>query len=57
MRQPFTPYHQFAYSPYCSLNIFLSTDEENLLENQELSKLVIISLILMALMFDAGVIM
>ena len=53
--QPFTPYHQFAYSLYCSLYISGNADKENLFKNQELYKLVIISFILMTLMFDSGV--
>ena len=34
--QPFTPWHQYACSPYCSLYMVLSADKENLLNNQEL---------------------
>ena len=32
----FTPDHQYGYSLYCSLNISLRADEENLCNNQEL---------------------
>ena len=39
---PFTPYHQYAYSLYCSLYISRGADKEKLLNNQELLKLVII---------------
>ena len=31
---PFTPKHQYAYSPYCSLYISLGADKENLFNNQ-----------------------
>ena len=40
------------YSPYCSLNIFQGTDKENLFNNQELLKLMIISFILLIIKFD-----
>ena len=55
--QPFTPWNQFAYSLFCSLYISWNADKENLFNNQELYKLVIISFILMTLMFDSGVIL
>ena len=55
--QPFTPWNQFAYSLYCSLYISWNADKENLFNNQEIYKLVIISFILMTLMFDSGVIL
>ena len=50
----FTPKHHqiILYSPYCSLNIFQGTDKENLCNNQELLKLVIISFILLIIKFD-----
>ena len=47
---------QYAYSPYCSPNIFKEADKENLFHNQELLKMVIISSILMNFMFDSGMI-
>ena len=50
--EPFTPYHQYAYSPYLSLDISTGSDKENLFSNQQLLQLVIISFILMTLMFD-----
>ena len=52
----FTPKHHqiILYSPYCSLNIFQGTDKENLCNNQELLKLVIISFILLIIKFDPG---
>ena len=43
----------YAYSPYFSL----SSDKENLLNNQELFSVVIISSILMTLMFNLGMIL
>ena len=43
------------YSPLCSLYVFLVTDKDNLFNNQELLKLVIISSILVALTFVSGV--
>ena len=45
-----------AYSPYCSVNISQGADKENLFNNQELMKLVIICFLLVILMFDSGVI-
>ena len=51
---PFTPYHQYAYSPYCSPYISEDADGENLVNNQELLQLVIISFIHVTLMSDAG---
>ena len=32
----FEPYHQYAYSPYCSLYISKGDDMESLFNNQEL---------------------
>ena len=43
------------YSPLCSLYVFLVTDKDNLFNNQELLKLVIISFILVAVKFVSGV--
>ena len=43
------------YSPLCSLYVFLVTYKDNLFNNQELLKLVIISFILVALTFVSGV--
>ena len=34
--EPLKPYHQYAYSPYCSLYISQGADKENLFNNQEL---------------------
>ena len=50
--QPFTPSHQNAYSPYCSLYISKDDEGENLFNNQEFLQLVIISFNLMTLMFE-----
>ena len=46
--ETFSLYHQFAYSPFCSLYISLGVDKENLFNNQELLQLVIISFILVS---------
>ena len=54
--EPLKPYHQYAYSPYCSLYISQGADKENLFNNQELLLLEIISFILITLMCDSGVI-
>ena len=43
------------YSPLYSLYVFLVADKDNLFNNQELLKLVIISFILVALTFVSGV--
>ena len=51
----FTPQHQYAYSPYCSLYISLGADKENLFNNQEVLQLIIISFILLTLVCDLGV--
>ena len=53
---PLHPLHQYAYSPHCSLFISYGADKENLFNNQELPKLLIISFILVTLMCDLGVI-
>ena len=50
-------YHQYTYSPYCSLYIFYGTGKENLFNNQEFFKLVIISFILMTSVIVLGVIL
>ena len=55
--QLLTPPHQYAYSPYCPLNISKGADKENLFTNQEFLCSMIISLILVTLMFDSGVIL
>ena len=34
--QPFSPWHQYIYSPYCSLYIPWGADEENLFHDPEL---------------------
>ena len=49
--------NQYAYSPYCFLYISKGADKKNLFTNQELVSLVIISLILMTLMCDSGMIL
>ena len=40
--EPFIPYHQDPYSPYCSLYITQGADKVNLLHNQEILLLLII---------------
>ena len=50
--QPFTPSHQNAYSPFCSLYISKDDEGENLFNNQEFLQLVIISFNLMTLKFE-----
>ena len=40
---PFTLSHWYSFSPHCSLLISSGTDKNNLFDNQELPKLVIIS--------------
>ena len=32
---PFTPKHQYSYSPYCSLYVYWGADKENLSNSQE----------------------
>ena len=49
--------HWYSYSPHCSLYILYDTDKENLFDNQELLKLVIISFILVTSTFDSWVIL
>ena len=51
---PFTPKHQYMFSPHCSLYISYGTDKENFFNNQERRKLVIISFILMTSIFVLG---
>ena len=51
-----TPEHHYAYSPYYSPYISLGADKENLLNNHRLLWLVTISIVLMTLMYDTGVI-
>ena len=41
--RPFTPWYQYLYSPHCSLYISNGTNEENVLNNQELPDLTILS--------------
>ena len=48
---PQTLYHH-AYSPHCLPYISHGTDDENLLSNQDLCHLLIISFFLMIYMFD-----
>ena len=57
MSEPFTPQHQYAYSPYCSLYIPWCAGKENLFNNQEFLRLIIISFIIMTLMLDLGMIL
>ena len=45
--------HWYSYSPHCSLYIPYDTDKENLFDDQELLKLVIISFILVTSTFDS----
>ena len=40
---PFKPQHQYAYSPYCSLYISDSADEENLFNDREPPQMVCMS--------------
>ena len=49
----YTLRHWYSYSPHCSLYISYGTDKENLFDNQELLKLVIISFILVTSTFDS----
>ena len=49
--------HWYSYSPDWSLYIPYDTDKENLFDNQELLKLVIISFILVTSTFDSWVIL
>ena len=45
--------HWYSYSPHCSLYIPYDTDKENLFDDHELLKLVIISFILVTSTFDS----
>lgn len=47
----------YSYSPYYSLYISQGNNRENLLDNQDLLKLVIISFILIIFVLDSSVIM
>ena len=47
----------YQYSPHCSHYISCSNDKENLCDNQELLKLVIISIILITFILDSRVIL
>lgn len=49
--------HQYATPPYCSLYITYRADKDNLLNNRELLWLLIVSLILLILVFDSGMIL
>ena len=49
--------HYYLYSPYCSLYIFFDTDKENLLDNQELLKLVITLFLLVMVTLDSGLLL
>ena len=55
--KPFTPRHQYEYSPYCSQQISSCAGRENLFNNQEALQFIIIAFILVTLMFDSGVIL
>ena len=54
---PFTPWHQYAYSPYCSLYIFSGADKENFLNDQELLLFLITSSILVTVIQDPRMIL
>ena len=54
--QPTTPEHQHPYSPILFHHSLYFSGKENLFNNQELVKLVIISFLLVTLMCDSGVI-
>ena len=49
----FPPQYLHSYSPQCSLYISHGSDKENLLDSQELLKLVIIFYILIIFKFDS----
>lgn len=49
--------YQNAYSPYKSLYISYGTEKENMINNQQLLLLVIISFTLVTFVFDLGVIL
>ena len=55
--KPFTPWHQYEYSPYFSQQISSCAGRENLFNNQEALQFIIIAFILITLMFDSGVIL
>ena len=57
LNSPFMPKHYYLYSPYCSLYIFFDTDKENLLDNQELLKLVITLFLLVMVTLDSGLLL
>ena len=54
---PFTSLRLCSYSPHCSLHNSSNTDKENLIDNQELPKLMIIAFILTTFTFDSRVIL
>ena len=49
--------HYYLYSPYSSLYIFFDTDKENLLDNQELLKLIITLFLLVMVTLDSGLLL
>ena len=56
LNSPFMPKHYYLYSPYCSLYIFFGTDK-NLLDNQELLKLIITLFLLVMVTLDSGLLL
>ena len=57
MSYPFIPWHQYAYSPYCSLYISSGADKENFLNDQELLLFLITSSILVTVIQDPRMIL
>ena len=51
-----SPYHQFVYSPHCSLHISCDTHNENLFKSWDPLSLAIVSFIPMTLLCDSAVI-
>ena len=51
-----SPYHQYVYSPHCSLHISCDTHNENLFESWGPLSLAIVSFIPMTLLCDSAVI-
>ena len=57
LNSPFMCKHYNLYSPYSSLDIFFGTDKENLLDNQELLKLIITLFLLVMVTLDSGLLL
>ena len=57
LNSPFMCKHYNLYSPYSSLDIFFGTDKENLLDNQELLKLIITLFLLIMVTLDLGLLL